>query len=62
MIFCSKSSFVPSINGILSSEITSVKELRHYAEDAGKSKEEIDLITEPEITISFLADGVLIKE
>ncbi|MCK5400780.1 MAG: DUF4920 domain-containing protein [Flavobacteriaceae bacterium] len=40
----------------------SVNELRHFAEDAGKSKEEIEAITEPEITYSFLADGVLLKE
>ena len=36
--------------------------LQHYAEDAGKSQEEIDAITEPEITMSFVADGVIIKE
>lgn len=40
----------------------SVNELRHFAEDAGKSKEEIEAITEPEISYSFLADGVLLKE
>ena len=50
------------INGNISVDTLSVAQLQHYAEDAGKTKEEIDLITEPEITISFLADGVLIKE
>ena len=50
------------INGNISVDTLSVAQLQHYAEDAGKSKEEIDLITEPDITISFLADGVLIKE
>ena len=50
------------INGNISVDTLSVAQLQHYAEDAGKSKEEIDLITEPKITISFLADGVLIKE
>ena len=50
------------INGNISVDTLSVAQLQHYAEDAGKSKEEIDLITEPEITISFLADGVLIKQ
>ena len=50
------------INGNISVDTLSVVQLQHYAEDAGKSKEEIDLITEPKITISFLADGVLIKE
>jgi hypothetical protein len=41
---------------------TSVEELRHYAEDAGKSQEEIEAITEPKKTYSFVADGVLLKE
>ena len=50
------------INGKLSVDTLSVAQLQHYAEDAGKSKEEIALITKPEITISFLADGVVIKE
>ena len=50
------------INGNISIDTLSVSQLQHYAEDAGKSKEEIALITKPEITISFLADGVLIKE
>lgn len=40
----------------------SVSELRHYAEDDGKSLEEIEAITEPEYQILFLADGVIIKE
>lgn len=35
-----------------------VDELRHYAEDAGKSKEEIDQITEPRIDIRIVAEGV----
>ena len=50
------------INGNISVDTLSVAQLQHYAEDAGKSAEEIALITKPEITISFLADGVLIKE
>lgn len=40
----------------------SVETLRHYAEDAGKSKEEINAITEPEQRLSFTADGVIIQE
>lgn len=35
--------------------------LRHYAEDAGKSKEEIEAITEPEEVLAFEATGVIIK-
>ena len=50
------------INGKLSVDTLSIAQLQHYAEDAGKSKEKIALISKPEITISFLADGVLIKE
>lgn len=41
---------------------TSVDELRHYAEDAGKSKKEIEAITEPKRTLAFEADGVLLKQ
>ena len=40
----------------------SVKELRHYAKDGGKSEAEIAKITEPEITYGFMADGVLITK
>ena len=50
------------INGSLSVDTLSIAQLQHYAEDAGKSKKEIALISKPEVTISFLADGVLIKE
>lgn len=50
------------VNGQAFVAETSVEELRHYAEDAGKSEEEIAQITEPKRTFSFLADGVLVKE
>lgn len=39
---------------------TSVEDLRHYAEDAGKSAEEIAAITEPEREVAFEAAGVLV--
>ncbi|MBK9320005.1 MAG: DUF4920 domain-containing protein [Bacteroidetes bacterium] len=42
-------------------DTTAVEDLRHYAEDAGKSKEEIEKITEPEVELAFEAEGVLIK-
>ena len=42
-------------------KVTSVKDLQHYAEDAGKSKAEIAKITQPEKAISFVADGVVVK-
>lgn len=38
-----------------------VADLRHYAEDAGKTKEEIEKITEPEIRISFESNGLIIQ-
>jgi hypothetical protein len=42
--------------------ITAVDELRHYAEDAGKSKEEIAAIIQEEVTLSFIADGALVEK
>lgn len=50
------------VNGKAYIKETSVKELRHYAEDAGKSKEEVAKITEPKRTLAFEADGVLMKK
>ena len=41
---------------------TSVEELQHYAQDAGKSEEEIAAITEPEKEYAFMATGVLMEE
>ncbi|MDT0293061.1 DUF4920 domain-containing protein [Mesonia ostreae] len=41
---------------------TSVDELRHYAKDAGKSKEEIAAITESKTEYAFMATGVLMEE
>ena len=43
-------------------DTTTVEMLKHYAMDGGKSKEEIEKITEPEINLSFLASGVLLKQ
>ncbi len=40
----------------------SIEEQRHYAEDAGKSEEEITAIIQVERTLSFEADGVLLIE
>ena len=50
------------IQGLASIDTVSVKDLKHYAEDAGKSKTEIEKITSPEIKISFLAEGVIIRD
>ena len=50
------------INGKAFVNEVPVEEQRHYAEDAGKSEEEIAAITEPKTTFSFEADGVLLKQ
>jgi hypothetical protein len=41
---------------------TTVAELQHYAEDAGKTKEEIAQITVPKKEFAFEANGVLMKK
>jgi len=41
-------------------EVVSVDELRHLADDAGKSEEEIAKITEPKEELQFLAHGVIL--
>lgn len=47
------------MSGFATKELTSVEELRHYAEDEGKSAEEIAAITEPKEEYTFLANGVV---
>jgi hypothetical protein len=49
------------LDGFARVDTTSVAELRHYAEDDGKSKEEIEKITAPEIELNFEARGVIIR-
>ena len=50
------------VNGKAFVSVISVDELKHYAKDEGKSQEAIDSITEPKVTYSFMADGVLIAK
>lgn len=50
------------VQGTAETTVTPVDELRHYAEDAGKSKEEIAKINEPEKALTFVADGVIVKK
>lgn len=50
------------VKGMAYKSETSVEELRHYAEDAGKTAEEIAAITEPKIEYTFMAEGVLLKK
>ena len=46
------------IHGVAYWDTVSVKALRHYAEDAGKSVEEINKITQPEFKLNFEGDGI----
>ncbi len=49
-------------SGYAHRKTTEVDLLKHFAEDAGKSQEEIDAITEPKVELTFVADGVIIYE
>ena len=42
-------------------EVTSVDDLKHFAEDEGLTAEEIAKITEPKKELKFMASGVMIK-
>ncbi|MFM6925436.1 MAG: DUF4920 domain-containing protein [Ferruginibacter sp.] len=48
------------VDGIATLKETSVEMLKHYAEDAGKSKEEIAAIKEPKKEITMQAKGILV--
>lgn len=50
------------VNGKAFVNEVTIEDLKHYAQDAGKSMAEIAAITKPETTYSFLADGVLLKQ
>jgi len=50
------------LDGEVNMITTSVDELRHYAEDAKKSKAEIEAITQPKKEIRFLASGIQVVE
>ena len=43
-------------------DTVSVEMLQHFAEDAGKSKEEIAKITAPKYELGFEADGITLKK
>lgn len=43
-------------------DTVSIDDLKHFAEDAHKSKAEIDAIKEPKIELSFTASGVAIEK
>lgn len=50
------------VDGYAIIDVTPVEVLRHYAEDAGKSKEEIAKITQPKREVAYEAAGVLILD
>ena len=50
------------MSGNIFRDTISVVRLRHYAEDAKKSKEEIELIKVPEYKINMIANAVAIRD
>lgn len=46
--------------GVAMKKVTTVEMLKHYAEDAGKTKEEIDAITQPKEEIVVQATGIIV--
>lgn len=50
-----------TINGMAYVDTISVADQVHYLEDAKASAEEIAAITEPQVNISFLAKGVILR-
>ena len=50
------------VQGQAKVDTVDVATLRHYAEDAGKPKAEIESITEPEVKLSFEAAGVILRD
>jgi len=50
------------LDGVAKKQVISVETLRHYAEDAHKSADEIAKITEPKKELAFEAKGVIILD
>lgn len=46
------------LEGNAETKLTTVDELKHYAEDAKKPQSEIDAITDPKEEIRFMANGI----
>ena len=49
------------MQGVAKKETISIDELKHLAEDAGKSEVEINAITESREELTFVAEGVIIE-
>lgn len=50
-----------TVHGVAFYDTISVAQLKHYAEDGGVDADSIAKITEPEVTLAFLADGVIVE-
>lgn len=50
------------VNGKAYLDVVTVAQLQHYAKDEGQSQEEIDKITEDQITYAVESNGVLLVE
>ena len=50
------------LDGLAKKQTISVETLRHYAEDAKKSPEEVAKITDPKKELAFEAKGVVILD
>ena len=50
-----------TINGMAYNKVVSVADQRHYAQDAGKKDAEIKAITQLKRSVTFTADGVMVK-
>ena len=53
---------VAYFHGMAYWDTVSVNLLQHFAEDTGKSKEEISKIIEPKYELNFEADGITLKK
>lgn len=49
------------LHGLAYMDTVVVADLKHFAEDAGKSVIEIEKITKPEYSLNFEADGIMFK-
>ena len=50
-----------TVSGVAYKKVTTVDELRHYAEDAEASADSIASITEDKVEWAFMADGVVVE-
>jgi len=50
------------LHGVAHYDTISVELLQHFAEDAGKTEEEINEITEPKFEVGFECDGITLKK